>query len=160
MSDVSNDDTHVIPTLEECTDEYDDTVVSVPFRSGAFSSSLTPGRDMSQLWVIDSARSINLTFFRTDFVSFDPPSVTSRVGGVGVDVKCSSTIQIIISVVYNQSIRHTVYALYTLDLLSRSSQRIGRLLSVSWMKTHNGCEFTFPLALTLACSWCQHEWVC
>jgi hypothetical protein len=40
MSDVSTDDVDVTPTLEECADEYDDTKVSVPFSSVAFSSSL------------------------------------------------------------------------------------------------------------------------
>jgi hypothetical protein len=49
LSDVSTDD------LEECTNEYDDTEVSVPFSSVAFSSSLAPGRDLSQFWVVDSA---------------------------------------------------------------------------------------------------------
>jgi hypothetical protein len=37
-----------LPTLEDCTDEYDDTEVSVPFNSVAFSSSITLGRDLSQ----------------------------------------------------------------------------------------------------------------
>jgi hypothetical protein len=52
-----------LPTLEACTDEYVDTEVSVHFSSVAFSSSFTPGRDLSQFWVIDSACSINLTAF-------------------------------------------------------------------------------------------------
>jgi hypothetical protein len=34
--------------------------------------------------------------------------------------------------------------MYTPDLSSRFAQRIGRLLSVSWMQSHNGCEFIFP----------------
>jgi hypothetical protein len=34
--------------------------------------------------------------------------------------------------------------MYTPDMSSRSGQRIGRLLSVSWMQSHNGCEFIFP----------------
>jgi hypothetical protein len=42
LSDVPADDSDSLPTLEECTDEYDDTEVSVPFSSVAFSSSLTP----------------------------------------------------------------------------------------------------------------------
>jgi hypothetical protein len=73
LSDVTTDDTDGIPTLEDCTDECDDTEVSVPFISVAFSSSLTPGRDLSQFWVVDSACSINLTAFRGDFVTFTPP---------------------------------------------------------------------------------------
>jgi hypothetical protein len=34
--------------------------------------------------------------------------------------------------------------MYTPDLSSRYAQRIGRLLSVTWMKSHSGCEFLFP----------------
>jgi hypothetical protein len=73
MSDVPADDADSLPTLEDCKDEYDDTEVSVPFTSVAFSSSLTPGRDLSQFWVVDSACSINLTAFRSDFATFTPP---------------------------------------------------------------------------------------
>jgi hypothetical protein len=45
LSDVTADDTDGLPTLENNTDEYDDTEVSVPFNSVAFPSSLTPGRN-------------------------------------------------------------------------------------------------------------------
>jgi hypothetical protein len=55
LSDVPADDSDSLPTLEECTDAHDDTEVSVPFSSVAFSSSLTPGRNLSQFWVVDSA---------------------------------------------------------------------------------------------------------
>jgi hypothetical protein len=55
LSDVPTDGTEIMPTLEECTDEYDDTEVSVPFSSVVFSSSLSPNRDLSQFWVIVSA---------------------------------------------------------------------------------------------------------
>jgi hypothetical protein len=72
LSDVNADDTDSLPTLEGCTDEYDDIEVSVPFSSVAFSSSLTPGRDISQLRVVDSACSINMTAFRGDFATFTP----------------------------------------------------------------------------------------
>jgi hypothetical protein len=48
LSNVTADDTDGLPTLEDCTYEYDDTEVSVPFSYVAFSSSLTPGRDLSQ----------------------------------------------------------------------------------------------------------------
>jgi hypothetical protein len=75
LSDVTADDIDTLPTLEDCTDEYDDTEVSVPFSSVAFSSSLTPGRDLSQLWVVYSACSINLTAFRGDFAMFTPPQL-------------------------------------------------------------------------------------
>jgi hypothetical protein len=47
LSDVPADDTDSLSTLEDCTDEYDDTEVSVHFSSVAFSSSLIPGRDLS-----------------------------------------------------------------------------------------------------------------
>jgi hypothetical protein len=36
LGDVPTDDPHAMPTLEECTDEYDDTEVSVPFSFVAF----------------------------------------------------------------------------------------------------------------------------
>jgi hypothetical protein len=94
LSDVSTDDLDVMPSPEECTDEYDDTEVSVPSSYVAFSSSLAHGRDLSQFWVVDSACSINLTAFRSDFVTSTPPSAPSRVGGVGVDVKGSGTLRI------------------------------------------------------------------
>jgi hypothetical protein len=90
LSDITADDTDILPTIEDCTDEYHDTEVSVPFNSVAFSSSLTPGRDLSQFSVVDSACSINLTAFRSDFVTFTPPSAPSRVGGAGVDVNLYS----------------------------------------------------------------------
>jgi hypothetical protein len=73
LSDVTANDTDSLPTLEDCTYEHDDTEVSVPFSSVAFSSSLTPGRDLSQFWVVDSTCSINLTAFRGDFATFTPP---------------------------------------------------------------------------------------
>jgi hypothetical protein len=41
-------------------------------------------------------------------------------------------------------IHHTVDVLCTLDLSSRYAQRIGRLLSVSWMHSHPGCKFISP----------------
>jgi hypothetical protein len=67
------DDTDSLLTLEDCADDYDDDEVIVPFSSVAFSSSLAPGRNLSQLWIVDSACSINLTAFRGDFVKFTPP---------------------------------------------------------------------------------------
>jgi hypothetical protein len=47
LSDVPTDDADILPTLEDCTDENDDSEVSVPLSSVAFSSSLTHGRDLS-----------------------------------------------------------------------------------------------------------------
>jgi hypothetical protein len=144
LSDVPTDDIDVLPTLEENTDDYDDTQVSVSFTFVAFSSSIAPGRDLSHLWVVDSACSINLTALRHNFVTFDPPSTPSRVGGVGVDVKGSGTLRASILLASGQIIHCADHALYTYDLSSRSTQRIGRLLSVSWMQSHTDCEFIFP----------------
>jgi hypothetical protein len=107
--------------------------VTVPFSSVAFSSSLTPGRNLSQFWVVNSACSINLTAFKSDFVRFTPPSTPSRIGGVGVDVKGSGSVRISVRLACGILIHRTVHAFYTHDLSSRSAQRIGRLLSVSGM---------------------------
>ena len=82
LSDVPADDSDSLPTLEECTDEYDDTEVSVPFSSVAFSSSLTPGRNLSQYGVVDSACSINLTAFKSDFARFTPPPLPRALEGL------------------------------------------------------------------------------
>jgi hypothetical protein len=144
LSDVPIDDWDNLPTLEVCMDDYDDTEVSVPFNSVAFSSSITPGRDLSQHRVVDSACSINLTAFRSDFSTFTTPSTRSRVGGVGVDVKGSGSVRMSIRLASGQVIHCTIHALYTHDLSSRFAQRIGGVLSVSWLQSHCGCEFTFP----------------
>jgi hypothetical protein len=50
LSNVTTDDIDSLPTFEDCTDEYDDTEMSVPFSFVAFSSSLKPGRDFSPFW--------------------------------------------------------------------------------------------------------------
>jgi hypothetical protein len=81
LSDVTADDTDGLPTLEDCTDEYDDTEVSAPLSFVAFSSSLTPGRDLSHFRVVYSAYSINSTAFRGDFVTFTPLRSLSRGWG-------------------------------------------------------------------------------
>jgi hypothetical protein len=65
MIDVPLVESDSLPTLEDCTDEYVDTEVSVPFSSVAFSSSIAHGRDLSQHWVVDFACSIKLTAFRS-----------------------------------------------------------------------------------------------
>jgi hypothetical protein len=145
LSDVTAaDDLAALPTLEECKDEYNDTEVSVPFRSVAFSSSLTPGRDLSQFWVIDSPCSINLTAFRGDYTTFAPPSAPSRMGGVGVDVEGSGSMRISVLMASGKLIHRGAHALYTPDMSSCSAQHTSRLLSVSWMQSHSGCEFLFP----------------
>jgi hypothetical protein len=94
--------------------------------------------------MVDSACSINLTAFRHDFVAFDPPSTPSRVGGVGVDVKGTGTLHLSILLALGKIIHRTIHALYTPYLSSRSTQHIGRLLSVGWMQSHSGCELIFP----------------
>jgi hypothetical protein len=110
--------------MECTTGEYDDTKVI------AFSASAPPGRYLSQLWVMDFAWSINLTTSRSDFESFDPPSGTSRVGGVGVDARGSGKVAIAIPLVSRHIIYRTIHALFTHDLSARFAQHIGRPLSV------------------------------
>jgi hypothetical protein len=39
-----------------------------------------------------------------------------------------------------------MFTLFTPALITRSSQGISRLLSVSWMQKHCGWEFSFPPA--------------
>jgi hypothetical protein len=119
---------------------YDDTEVSLSFHSVAFSSSLAPGRDLSIFRVVDSACSINLTTCRDDFVTFEPPSGSTRIAGVGAHVHGSGIVRLAIPRVSG----HIIHALFALDLSSRSAQRIGRLLIGSWMQSHCGCEFLFP----------------
>jgi hypothetical protein len=119
LNDVTADDTDGLLTLEDCTDDYDDTEASVPFSSVAFISSLTPGRDLSKLWVVDSACSIDLTAFRGDFATFTPPSAPSRVDGVGVDVKGSGSVRISVRLASCHRIHRTIHALYTPDMSSR-----------------------------------------
>jgi hypothetical protein len=102
-----------------------------------------PGRDLSHFWVVDSAFSINLTACRDDFVTFEPPSGTTRIGGVGVNVHGSCTIRLATPLVSGQIIHRTFHALVTPDVSSRSAQRIGRLLNVSWTQSNFGCEFFF-----------------
>jgi hypothetical protein len=83
LSDVPADDDGNLPTLEIYNDEYDDSEVSVPSCSIAFSSSLAHGRDLAQFWVVDSACLVNLTAFRSDFVTFTPPSAPPCVSKGG-----------------------------------------------------------------------------
>jgi hypothetical protein len=55
--------------------------------------------------------------------------------------QCEVTFPLLVSC---KSTRRTFHALCTFDMSSRSAQRIGRFLSVSWIHTHSGCEFVFP----------------
>jgi hypothetical protein len=66
------------------------------------------------------------------------------VGGVGVNVKGIGSVRISVRLASCQLIRRTIYAMYTPDMSSRSAKRIGRLLSVTCMHSHDGCEFVFP----------------
>jgi hypothetical protein len=82
-SDVPADDADILPTLEDFTDEFDNTEVSVPFSFVAFSSSLALGRDLSKFWVVDSACSINFPRFKVlSLRSPRPPLPIACVGSV------------------------------------------------------------------------------
>jgi hypothetical protein len=81
LNDFTADDTDGLPPLEEFTDECNDTEVSVPFSSVAFSFSLSPARVLSQFGVVYSACSFNWTVFRSDFVTFTPLRSLSRWWG-------------------------------------------------------------------------------
>jgi hypothetical protein len=121
-------------------DEYDDT----SFASVAFASAAAPVADLYDDWVADSACYVNLTSFRSDFSEFHSSTRRSTVGGVGVTLHGSGTVRIPICLISGRTVFRSVHALYTPDLSSRSAQRISRLLSVSWMQKHSGCEFSFP----------------
>jgi hypothetical protein len=125
-------------------DEFDDTEVGTSFAYVAFASSASTVTDMSEYWVVDSACSVNLTAFRSGFAEFHPSSRRSNVGGVGVTVQGSGTVRIPIGLVSGHTLFRRVHALYTPDLSSRYAQHISRMLSVSWMQKHYGCEFSFP----------------
>jgi hypothetical protein len=117
MSDMSLDDSHVhasldVPTLEECTDDYDNKI-EWPLQLGCIPILSCLRRNLSLFWVVDSSHSINLTTFHGDFVMFDSLLWSSRVGGVGVAVNGSGTVHIFIPLGYGHVIRRTIHALYT-----------------------------------------------
>jgi hypothetical protein len=150
LSDLSHADTSPlaaldVPTLEECTDVYDDIGASLSFNSFAFISSLTPGRDLSNIWEVDSACLINLTACRGDLITVEPPSGSTRIGNAGLNVLGTGIIRFAVPLVYGHIIHRTIHALFTPDFSSRSAQRIGHLLNVCWLQSHCGCEFLFPL---------------
>jgi hypothetical protein len=132
------------PLEYDMHDEYDDTEDGTSLAFAAFASSASSVADLSDYWVVDSACSVNLTAFRSDFSEFHPSSRRSIVGGVGVTVQGSGTVRIPICLVSGQTVFRRVHALYTPYLSSRSAQHISRVLSVSWMQKHSGCEFSFP----------------
>jgi hypothetical protein len=127
--------------------EYDGNTASASFASFAsvaFTSSHAYLADLSGYSLVDSTCSVNLTSFRSDFTDFWSRSRLSTIGGVGVTVKGSGIVRAHIFIVSGQTLFRLVHALCTLDLTSRSAHHIGRLLSVSWMHKHSGCEFLFP----------------
>jgi hypothetical protein len=119
------------PLEYDMQDEYDDTEVSVSFTSIAFASPASSIVDMSDYWVVDSACSVNLTAFRSDFFEFNPSSRHNTVGGVGVSVKGSGLVRVPICLVSGESVIRHGHAVYTPYLSSRSDQKSSRLMSVS-----------------------------
>jgi hypothetical protein len=149
LSDVAaasatlEDDTD-FPLEYDMQDEYDDTEVSVSLTSVAFTSPASSVANLSDYSVVDSACSVSLTAFRYDFSEFNPSFRHSTVGGVGVSVMDSGLVRAPICLVSGQTVVRHVHALYTPDLSSGAAQKISRLLSVSWMQKHSGCELSFP----------------
>jgi hypothetical protein len=160
LSDVPIDESDGLPTLEDCTDEYDDTEVSVPFSYVAFSSSIAHGRDLSQHWVVDSACSINLTAFR----SIDPRSPSPRRALAWVELVSMSMAVVPCACPFGWLMARLSTARFTrcthptsyLALLSASA---AYLVSVGYSPTAdvNLCSLLTP---TMVCSWCVHKWGC
>jgi hypothetical protein len=125
LSDVPHDMGSVEDVAEgdaqeyDMQDEYDDTEVGTSFASVAFASAASTVADLSDYWVVDSACSVNLTSFRSDFSEFHPSSRRSTVGGVGVTVQGSGTVRIPICLISGRTVFRRVHALYTPDLSSR-----------------------------------------
>jgi hypothetical protein len=95
-------------------EEYDDIEVSNSFASVAFASFASYVADMFDYWVVDSACSVNLITFRSEFSEFHPSSRRSTVGGVGVTVQGSGTVHIPICLVSGRAVFRRVHALNTL----------------------------------------------
>jgi hypothetical protein len=104
---------------------------------------------LSTCWVVEYACSINLTAHRTDFLSFSPSKHMSTVGGVGVVIHGRGTVRPRIPLHDGRSISRDIFVLYTPDLISRSSQGISCLLSVSWLQQQCNCEISFPAGTDL-----------
>jgi hypothetical protein len=160
MSDVPADDVDSLPTLEDCTDEYYDTEVSVPFSFVAFSSFLTPSRDLSQLWVVDSACSINLTAFRGDFSMLTPPPLPLAWVGSASTLRAVSQCGFpfgwhVATPFTARSMQYTP-STFHLALLSASGDS-----SVSAGCNHAAAvNYVFLVTLTMVFLLCPHEWVC
>jgi hypothetical protein len=159
LSDVTANDTDSMPTLEDCRVEYDDTEVSVPFNIVAFSSSLTPGRDLSQLWVVDPACSINLTAFRGDFGSFTPPPLPLAWVGSASTLRAVAQYGFLFG--WNPAKLSTARSMHCTPLtcpLALLSASAASLVSVGCNPTV-AVNFFSLLTVTLAFSWYPQEWV-
>jgi hypothetical protein len=84
-------------------------------------------------WVVDAAYSINLAAHHNDFLVFSFSKTKSTVGGVGVVIQGSDSVRIRIPRQSRRTISRDIFALYTLDLITRSSHGISRLLRVSFI---------------------------
>jgi hypothetical protein len=162
LKDVTADNTDGLPTLKDRTNEYDNTEVSVPFNSVAFSFSCTPGRDLSQFWVVDSACSINFTAFRGDLATFTPPLLPlAWVGSVVSTLRAVAQCEFLFGShlaarSFNARSMQCTPPTCHLALLRASGDSF---LSVGCNPTVV-VNFFSLLALAMAFSWCPQEWVC
>jgi hypothetical protein len=99
---------------------------------------------MSQCWVVDSACSINLSVHHSNSITFTTASDPSTVGGVGVIIQGSGIVRLHIQLQSRAVITRIIHTMFTPDLITRSSHGIMRLLSVSCLQRHCGCEISFP----------------
>jgi hypothetical protein len=148
LSEIVDDTIATVDSVVDVEeDPLSDYIVSSPLCPVALLSlQRPPPTSLSQCWVVDSACSINLSAHRTDFITFQPSTDHSTVGGVGVAIKGSGTVRIKIQLQSGSIITRDLFTLFTPALIARSSQGISILLSVSWMQKHCGCEFSFPPA--------------
>jgi hypothetical protein len=160
MSEVTADDPAGLPTLEDCTDNYDDTEVSVPLSYVALSSSLTPGSELSQFRVADSACSINLTAFRGDFVTFThPPLPLAWVGSVSTLralAMCGSLLDLPPPTIFTAQYTHCTPPTCPLALLSASASS----LVSARCSPKAVVNSSSPVTMTLIFLWYPQEWVC
>jgi hypothetical protein len=91
-------------------DEYDDIAVIVSFTFVAFASCASSVANLPEYLVVDSACSVNLTPFRSDFSDFHPSSRHSTVGGVGVFVMDSGIVRVTMRLlVCGQTVSRRIY---------------------------------------------------